>query len=99
GSPRVDPPTDAQTPRDVGQIRLGKGHSIRLRVVGPQDEPLVGALVEPSGEYAARAQAVTTDEKGECEIRNLKKGLQQFNARYGNLLAQTKLIVGGPSAQ
>ncbi len=99
GSPGFDLPIDAQTPRDVGQIRLGKGHSIRLRVVGPQDEPLVGALVTPSGGYAARQQAVTTDEKGECEIRNLKKGLQQFDARYGNLLAQTKLMVGGPSAQ
>src|SRR5262249_18815291 len=31
--------------------------------------------------------------------RNLKKGLLQFDARYGNLLAQTKVIVGGPSAQ
>jgi thiol-disulfide isomerase/thioredoxin len=99
GSSGFDLPTDAQTPRDVGQIRLGKGHSIRLRVVGQREEPLVGALVEPVGDYAARTQAVTTDEKGECEIRNLKKGVQPFDARYGNLMAQTKLVVGGPSAQ
>jgi thiol-disulfide isomerase/thioredoxin len=94
-----DLPPDAQTPRDVGQIRLSKGHSIRLRVVGPQEEPLVGALVEPVGDYATRTQAVMTDEKGECEIRNLTKGVQPFDARYGNLMAQTKLMVGGPSAQ
>ena len=98
-SPGLDLPIDAQTPRDVGQIRLGKGHSIRLRVVGPQEEPLVGALVDRPAAMPPRTQAVTTDEKGECEIRNLKKGIQQFDARYGNLLAQTKLMVGGPSAQ
>lgn len=97
-SPRFDLPIDPQTPRDVGQIRLGKGHSIRLRVVGPQDEPLIGAMVNPYG-YAASTQAATTDEKGECEIRNLENGIQQFDARYGNLFGQAKLIVGGPSGQ
>jgi beta-lactamase regulating signal transducer with metallopeptidase domain/thiol-disulfide isomerase/thioredoxin len=97
-TPRFDLPVDAETPLDVGQIRLGKGHSIRLRVVGPQDEPLIGAMVNPIG-YAASTQAATTDEKGECEIRNLKKGVQQIDARHGNLLAQTKLVVGEPSAQ
>jgi thiol-disulfide isomerase/thioredoxin len=93
-----DLPIDAGTPRDVGKIRLGKGHAIRLRVVGPQEEPLVGALVEPLG-FAASTQADVTDEKGECEIRNLKNGPQEFIARYGNLFAQAKLIVGGPSGQ
>jgi thiol-disulfide isomerase/thioredoxin len=93
-----DLPASDETPRDVGRIRLDKGHSIRLRVVGSQDEPLQGALVTPRG-FAADTQATTTDVNGECVLQDLEKGTQQVYVRYGNLSANPKLIVGGPSAE
>lgn len=73
------------TPLDFGRTTLLPGKSIRVRVLDPAGKPAVGALVEPRGGYAVIIQSGTTDEHGECVIRNLPAGVAKIFATYGDL--------------
>jgi len=93
-------PQDSKTPRDVGRIRLARGHSVRLHVVGPEGEPITGAWVEPnSGGYANWAQVAVTDAEGRCVVRNLHSGHNRFRAEYGNLFANFDAEAGSDTAE
>jgi thiol-disulfide isomerase/thioredoxin len=85
---------------DFGSIKLRPGYSIPIRVVGPDDQPLVGAIVEPSGSYAARAQIGRTGEDGICTLRDLTAGTEVISARFGTLSAHERVpITAGPNEQ
>jgi thiol-disulfide isomerase/thioredoxin len=76
---------------DFGEIRLPPGSSISIRVVGPDGEPLAGAVVEPSGSYAERAQIARTDAGGVCTLKDLPAGVRSIHAKFGTLSASTKI--------
>ncbi|MBI3865240.1 MAG: redoxin domain-containing protein [Planctomycetia bacterium] len=81
-------PADGGAPRDVGRIRLARGFSVRLSLVGPDGQPLAGAWVKPtSGGYANWSQVAVTDAAGRCVIPDLSSGRQGFRAEYGTLFA------------
>lgn len=85
---------------DFGSIKLRPGHSIPIRVLGPDDEPLVGAIVEPSGSYAARSQIGRTGDDGVCILRNLTAGTEVVSARFGTLSARERVpIAAGPNEE
>jgi thiol-disulfide isomerase/thioredoxin/5-hydroxyisourate hydrolase-like protein (transthyretin family) len=82
----------AQDPTvDFGEIKLTTASTIAIRVVGPDEQPLEGAVVEPQGSYAARAAITRTDENGKCVLKNLAPGLQPVHAKLGKLTTSTKL--------
>ena len=76
---------------DFGSIKLRPGCSIRVRVVGPQGQPLQGAIVDPSRNYAAHAQIARTGAEGMCTLKNLAEGVEAVFARFGTLTTSTKL--------
>jgi beta-lactamase regulating signal transducer with metallopeptidase domain/thiol-disulfide isomerase/thioredoxin len=78
-------PEHPGTPIDFGRIVLLPGKSIRVRILDPAGKPAVGALVEPRGGYAEIIQSGTTDEHGECLIRDLPSGVAKIYATYGEL--------------
>jgi thiol-disulfide isomerase/thioredoxin len=78
---------------DFGTITLRPGYEARLRVVDPEGKPLLGAWVEPGGNYAARAELQRSDANGLCTIRNLASGIQSVDVRFGDLYANAKLVV------
>ena len=78
---------------DVGDIRLRRSSSISVRVVGPDGEPLVGAVVEPLGSYAARGQIARTGEDGVCVLKDLAPGVQPLMAQFGTLSVNTKMPI------
>ncbi len=85
---------------DFGPIKLSPGYSIPIRVVGPDDQPLVGAIVEPSGSYAARAQIGRTGGDGIFTVRDLPAGTELISARFGTLYAHARVpIAAGPNEQ
>ena len=85
---------------DFGPIKLKPGHSIPIRVVGPDDQPLVGAIVEPTGSYAVRARIGRTGDDGICTLSDLTAGTEVVSARFGTLYASERVpIAAGPNEQ
>ncbi len=83
---------------DVGEIKLSPGGFVRVRVVDPDGKPLAGAIVEPTGSYAARTQIARTDAEGFCTLKNLSTEIVPVFARFGKLSTSTKLpLVDGDS--
>jgi thiol-disulfide isomerase/thioredoxin len=76
---------------DFGAIKLAPAATIAIRVVGPNGEPLAGAVVEPLASYAARTEIARTDESGKCVLKNLAPGIEKVAARFGKLAVSTKL--------
>jgi beta-lactamase regulating signal transducer with metallopeptidase domain/thiol-disulfide isomerase/thioredoxin len=83
----VKRPDDARAPIDFGRIVLLPGKSIRVRVLGKDGKPAVGAWVEPQRTYAASSQIAMTDQWGECVIRNLPAGATELYLSYGDSYA------------
>jgi len=75
----------------VDPITLKAGSSVRLRVVGPDDAPLHGAVVEPLNDYASRTRIARTGPDGECLLTDLAAGLMRVSAQFGTLATSTKI--------
>ncbi len=84
---------------DVGTIALQPGHAARVRVLDEQGRPAAGAVLEPRGGYAIRAQAVRADAEGIALLKNLPKGLVRVSVRLGNLFKQDSLVVSADPSQ
>jgi thiol-disulfide isomerase/thioredoxin len=80
-------------PFEIGTITLHHGHEVRLRVADADGQPVLGAWVEPVGNYAARAQFARTNADGVCTLRNLSAGIQKVDIRFGDRYASTTLVV------
>lgn len=78
---------------DIGEIKLAPAASIPIRIVGPNGEPLVGAILEPTGSYAMRAEIVRSGPDGLCTLKNLTPGVHAFAARFGSLASGGKVPV------
>jgi beta-lactamase regulating signal transducer with metallopeptidase domain/peroxiredoxin len=91
-------PDDPWAPMDFGRIVLRPGKSLRVRVLDDHGKPVVGAWVEPGPGWAIRSQVSTTDERGECVIRNLPSGNINLRVDYGDSYANTNAVVGDGTA-
>jgi len=76
---------------DVEPIQIDVGCSVRVRVVGPDESPLHGAVVEPLNDYASRTRIVRTGPDGECQLTDLAAGLMRVSAQFGTLATRTKI--------
>jgi thiol-disulfide isomerase/thioredoxin len=94
---RLPEKTDGE-PLDFGTIRLSPGHEVRVRVLDPDGRPVLGAWVEPTGSFAARAEFTPTDAEGRCTFRNLALGVQSASVRFGHMNAQVNLVVTAEDA-
>lgn len=95
----MERPDDPRAPLDFGRIVLRPGKSLHVRVLNERGKPAVGAWVEPgSGSVAVRSQVATTDERGECVIRNLPSGNINLRVSYGDSYADTNAVVGDGTA-
>ena len=92
--PRMARPDDPRAPMDFGRIVLRPGKSLRVRVLDDRGKPAAGAWVEPGPDRAVRSQVATTDERGECVIRNLPPGNINLRVTYGDCYADTYAVVG-----
>lgn len=90
-TPPLKPDLSKSREADAGTIKLVDDSSIPLRVVGPDGQPLAGALVEPQNSYAARSRITRTDLAGMCLLDGLPAGTPRVYARFGNLIASTAL--------
>ncbi len=91
-------PDDPRAPMDFGRIVLRPGKSLRVRVLDDRGKPALGAWVEPGPGSAIRSQVSTTDERGECVIRNLPAGNINLRVAYGDSYANTNAVVGDETA-
>src|SRR5262249_40820797 len=91
-------PDDPRAPMDFGRIVLRHGKSLRVRVLDDRGKPAVGAWVEPGPGWAVSSQVSTTDERGECVIRNLPSGNINLRVDYGDSYANTNAVVGDGTA-
>jgi thiol-disulfide isomerase/thioredoxin len=81
---------------DVGTIKLPPAAEVRVRLVGPEGEPLEGAILEPLGSYAAREQIARSEKDGYCMLTNLAPGVQKYSASFGTLNTTSSLpLVAG----
>ena len=97
-TPRMARPDDPRAPIDFGRIVLRPGKSLRVRVLDDRGKPAVGAWVEPGPDWAVSSQVATTDERGECVIRNLPSGNINLRVAYGDSYANTYAVVGDGTA-
>ena len=77
---------------------LRPGKSLRVRVLDDRGKPAVGAWVEPGPGWAIRSQVSTTDERGECVIRNLPSGNINLRVDYGDSYARTNAVASDGTA-
>jgi thiol-disulfide isomerase/thioredoxin len=75
----------------VDPITLEPGCSVRVRVIGPDDTPLHGAVVEPLNDYASRTRIARTGSDGECLLTDLAAGLMRVSVQFGPLSTSTKI--------
>jgi thiol-disulfide isomerase/thioredoxin len=78
---------------DLGQFKLDKGASMRVRVVGKDGSPLPGAVVAPRTGMAMMANLKRTDEKGECELTDLPVGTVTVDVAWGEIYESCKLVL------
>lgn len=84
---------------DVGTLTLPPGHSLPVRIVDGQGEPLVGAVVEPQGDYAQRKMAIRTDADGRGVLRNLPEGVVRVDLSYAGLNDRAQFVVSAVEAE
>jgi hypothetical protein len=82
---------------DAGTLVLSDGHSAAVRVLDREGNAAAGAVVEPTGDYALRAQAARADAEGRATLKNLPSGLVRISVRLGEQYKSTRLIVTAES--
>lgn len=90
--------TDAFDEIDAGRLVLLAGHAATVQVLDREGNAAAGAIVEPAGDYALRAQAARADSDGRVTLKNLPSGLVSINVRLGEQYKSTKLIVTADSS-
>ncbi len=89
--------TDSFEEIDAGTLVLLDGHAATVQVLDQEGNVAAGAVVEPTGDYALRAQAARADAEGRATLRNLPSGLVRISVRLGEQYKSTKLIVTAES--
>lgn len=79
---------------NFGTLKLATGHSLPVQVVDANGKAVAGATIEPGGNYALRSQAVRSDAAGRATLRNMPTGVIRVTATHGNLVAESKLVIG-----
>lgn len=87
--------TDSFDEINAGTLMLSEGYAANVQVFDRDGNVAAGAVVEPSGDYALRAQAVRADAEGRATLTNLPRGLVSISVRHGEQYKSTKLIVTG----
>lgn len=83
--------SDGEGTINLGVVTMKAGCSLPVRVTAPDGSPLHGAVVEPTNSYASRTRIERTGPEGECVLTDLAPGLTEISARFGNLVAHTRV--------
>ena len=75
--------TNDFAPIDFKTITLQPGHTLPIRVLDEQEQPLPGVVLEPGNSYALRRQITRTDSTGKAVLKNLPSGVVQLSVRWG----------------
>ncbi|WP_417390671.1 M56 family metallopeptidase [Gimesia sp.] len=80
-------------PIDFKTLTLQPGHTLSIRVLDEQQQPLAGAILEPGNDYALRRQITRTDSAGRGLLKNLPSGVVQVSVRWGTKIKWTNLVI------
>lgn len=92
-------PNESAAEIDAGKFTLPRGHRVAIRVVDGQKRPLVGAVVEPSDNYALRRSQLRTDVQGRGTLENLPSGVVRLQLSHGDRYGRAHLVVSAVDAE
>jgi RNA polymerase sigma factor (sigma-70 family) len=76
-------------------LRLSPGASLSGTVVGPEDQPVVGALIETARGWSQGTRSYRSGPNGRFTIPNLSKGVIKIAFTFGKLTELRQYVVDG----
>lgn len=86
-------------PIDFKTLTLQPGHTLPIRVLDEQEQPLPGAILEPGNDYALRRQITRTDFNGKAVLKNLPSGVVRLSVRWGTKIKWTNLVISNSQSE